>query len=402
MKVLITGVDGYLGWPLALYLAERGYEIGGVDNFLRREAVESRGFCSAIPIASMPERRDAFRDKFGKGLWFVEGDLTNYVFVENSFRKFKPEAIVHLGEIPSAPYSMAGIRQCIATHKNNLFGTLNILHAMKKACPEAHLIKLGTMGEYGTPNIDIPEGHFKIEYRGRKDSLPFPKQAGSWYHLTKVHDTNNIIFACKIWGLGSTDIQQGPVYGTKIDEMEGDERLRTRFDFDHIFGTVLNRYCAQAVIGHPLTPYGLGTQKRGFLPLKDVMQCLQITIDNPPKAGEYRTFNQFDKVYSVLELAETVKKLGNAMGLGTEIEVKHLENPRIEKEEHYYNPDNENLRKLGYNPAGDLDGEIEIILNDLLKYRNRILEKQDVLIPDIHWDGTREASEFIGETEWKR
>lgn len=399
MKILITGIDGYLGWPLALYLAKRGHEIGGIDNFFRRNAVEMRGFCSAIPIADMSERINAFRDKFKKELWFSEDTLWNYEIVENCLEEFKPETIIHLGEIPSAPYSMASVYTCLFTHLNNLFGTINILYAMKKVCPEASLIKLGTMGEYGTPNIDIPEGHFTITYRKRKDTLPFPKQGGSWYHLTKIHDTNNIMFACKVWGIKATDIQQGPVYGTKIDEMGDDERLRTRFDFDHIFGTVLNRYCAQAVIGHPLTPYGMGTQRRGFLPLKDVMQCLQIAVDNSPEAGEYRTFNQFDKVYNVLELAEVVKKVGNIMGLDVKIEIKHLENPRIEKEEHYYNPDNEALQKLGYKPAGDLEGEIKIILNDLLKYRDRILGKQDVLIPDIRWDGTRKASEFIGETK---
>lgn len=395
MKVLITGIDGYLGWPLTLYLTEKGHEIGGVDNFFRRNAVKMRGFCSAIPIAEMSERMAAFRDIFGKELWFSKDTLCNYPAVENCFNEFVPEVIVHLGEIPSAPYSMESVHTCCFTHLNNLSGTLNILYAMKKICPEAHLIKLGTMGEYGTPNIDIPEGHFEVEYRGRTDKLPFPKQAGSWYHLTKVHDTNNIIFACKIWGLRATDIQQGPVYGTRIDGMGGDERLRTRFDFDHIFGTALNRFCAQAVVGHPLTPYGLGTQKRGFLPLKDVMQCLQITVENPPAEGEYRTFNQFDEVYSILELAETVKRIGDTMGLA--VEIKHLENPRIEKEEHYYNPDNKNLRNLGYIPAGNLDEEIEAILNDLLQYKDRISEKQSVLIPDIHWSGTREASGFIGD-----
>jgi len=313
MKVFIAGVDGYLGWSLAQYLVVRGHEVAGCDNYFRRDWVAEMGSQSATPIRRMTERLQAFRENFGTNLQFIRGDVTDYNFVWNFFRAFQPEAIVHLAENPSAPYSMIDVHHCVFTQVNNITGTLNILHAMRDVCPHAHLVKLGTMGEYGTPNIDIPEGFFEIEYRGRKDTLPFPRQAGSWYHQTKVHDSNNIMMACKIWGLRSTDIMQGVVYGTRIDEMGNDERLLTRFDFDQCFGTAINRFCAQAVIGHPLTPYGKGHQKRGFLPLRDSMQCLTIAIENPPKKGEYRVFNQFEEVYDLYELAIKVQKVGNGV-----------------------------------------------------------------------------------------
>jgi len=395
MRVFIAGVDGYLGWSLAQYLVARGHEVAGCDLLLRRKWVEEAGSHSATPIRSIEERLTAFKDNFGKELIFREGDLRDYDFVLEFFRLFQPEAIVHLGEMPSAPYSMIDVHHCNFTQTNNIVGTLNILHAMKETCPQAHLVKLGTMGEYGTPNIDIPEGFFTIEYRGRTDTLPFPRQAGSWYHQTKAHDSHNIMFACKIWGLRSTDIMQGVVFGTRIDEMGDDERLLTRFDFDQCFGTVLNRYCAEAVIGHPLSPFGAGQQKRGFLPLRDSMQCLTIAINNPPEKGQYRVFNQFEEVYSVTELAEKVKRVGNEIGLN--VQISNIENPRIEQEQHYYNPDHRHLLDLGYEPTHNVEQELRIMLRDLSRYRSRIEEKKEVLIPDIRWDGTRRKSRFLAE-----
>lgn len=391
MKILIMGIDGYLGWSLSLYLAGRGHEVGGADAYLRRKWVSEMGSQSAIPIKNMTERRKAFRDAFGKELWFRKGNFRDYSFVCECFRDFKPDAIVHLGEMPSAPYSMIDAEHCNFTMVNNLVGTLNILHAMREICPETYLIKLGTMGEYGTPNIDIPEGFFTIDYHGRRDTLPFPKQAGSLYHLSKVHDSNNLIFACKIWGLTATDIQQGPVFGTKIEVMGTDERLFTRFDFDECFGTCLNRYCAQAVTGHPLTPFGKGFQKRGFLPLKDSMQCFTLAIEKPPKSGEYRTLNQFEGIYSVTELAKKIKRIGKEIGLN--VDIRNLENPRKEMEEHYYNPEHRNLLELGYKPSHDMENTIKEILIDLIKYKDRILT--EVLIPCIRWDGTRRKVNFL-------
>ena len=395
MRVFIAGMDGYLGWPLALYLMALGYEVAGCDLFLRRKWVEEMGSWSAIPIASMEERLEAARERFGVAPTFLEGDLQEYDFVYGCLRDFQPDAIVHFGECPSAPYSMIDVHHSTWVQINNLVGTLNILHAMKETCPQAHLVKLGTMGEYGTPNIDIPEGFFEIEYRGRKDRLPFPKQAGSWYHWSKVHDSNNVMFACRIWGLRSTDIMQGVVFGTRIDEMGEDPRLWTRLDFDQCFGTAINRFCCQAVIGHPLTPFGKGHQKRGFLPIRDSMQCLTLAMANPPEAGEYRVFNQFERVYDITELALKVQEGAEAAGFGHEVEVHNVENPRRELEEHYYSPDHSHLIDLGYQPTHDIEGEIRLMLADLLKHGDRIEAKRDVLIPDVRWDGDRKRVEYL-------
>jgi UDP-sulfoquinovose synthase len=376
-----------------LYLANRGHEVAGADCYLRRDWVAEMGSQSATPIKRMTDRLQAFREKFDTNLQFIRGDLTDYNYVWNFFRTFKPEAIVHFAEMPSAPYSMIDVHHCNFTQTNNLIGTLNMLHAMRDVCPDAHLVKLGTMGEYGTPNLDIPEGFFEIEYRGRKDNLPFPRQAGSWYHQTKVHDSSNITMACRIWGLRSTDIMQGVVFGTRIDEMGDDERLLTRFDFDQCFGTAINRFCAQAVIGEPLTPFGKGHQKRGFLPLRDSMQCLTIAIENPPKKGEYRVFNQFEEVYDLTELAGKVKKVAETKDL--KVEVRNLENPRMEAEEHHYNPDHQHLLDLGYKPTHDMEAEMSIMLDDLLKYKERILARSHALLPDIRWDGSRKKVSFL-------
>lgn len=393
MRVFIAGVDGYLGWSLAMFLARRGHEVAGCDMYLRRDWVAEMGSQSATPIRRMTERLEAFKDNFGRNLEFKKGDLCDYNFVLNSFKSFQPDAIVHLGEMPSAPYSMMDVEHCRFTMTNNLIGTLHILYAMKETCPAAHLVKLGTMGEYGTPNIDIPEGFFTIEYRGRTDTLPFPRQANSWYHQTKVHDSNNVMMACRLWGLRSTDIMQGVVFGTRIDEMGDDERLVTRFDFDQCFGTAINRYCAQAVIGHPLSPYGLGHQLRGFLPLRDSMQCMTLAIERPPKEGECRVFNQFEEVYDISELAQKVKKVADGMGL--KVQVKNVENPRNEKEKHYYNPDHKHLLDLGYKPSHDIETEMKVMLTDLMKYRDRIEARREALVPDIRWDGTRRRVSFL-------
>lgn len=393
MRVFIAGIDGYLGWSLALYMAARGHEVAGADLCLRREWVSEVGGQSAIPILSMADRHEVFLEKFEKELRFFEGDLQSYDFVRDCLDSFKPDAIVHLGENPSAPYSMIDLDHCVFTHKNNMIGTLNIVYALKELCPHAHLLKLGTMGEYGTPNVVIPEGFFEIEYRGRKDTLPFPRQANSWYHQTKVHDTNNIMMACRLWGLRSTDIMQGVVYGTRIEEMGGDERMFTRLDFDQCFGTAINRFCCQAVVRHPLTLYGQGHQKRGFLPLGDSMQCLGLALENPPEEGEYRVFNQFEEVYDLTELAQKVQKAGNSLGLN--VEIQNLDNPRKENEDHFYQADHKHLLDLGYKPNSDMDAELKTMLADLIKYKSRIEEKMDSLVPDIRWDGSRKKSKGI-------
>lgn len=385
MKVLICGMDGYLGWPLALRLLDReGFEVAGVDNFSRRTLVQEVGSDSAVPIASMEDRLVASREVFGDAPCFHEGDLRDYEFVASVLEEHRPDAIIHLGEMPSAPYSMADVKRAYFTQENNILGTLNLLFAMRDLTPDAHLVKLGTMGEYGTPNIDIPEGSFEVGYNGRKDRLPFPRQPGSFYHLSKVHDSFNIMFACNVWQIRSTDIMQGVVYGTRTREMEADPRLRTRFDIDAIFGTAINRFCAQVIAGRPMTPYGKGGQRRGFIALRDSLECLSIAAKNPPSVGEYRTFNQFDEVYSVSSLADAV--LSSAQSLGVESGVTHIANPRIEAEDHYYNPASEGLRKLGFVPVHSLEEELEVMLTDLLSFRERILRLKDSLDPKVKWD----------------
>jgi UDP-sulfoquinovose synthase len=393
MRVFIAGVDGYLGWSLAQYLTNRGHEVAGADALLRRKWVREMGSHSATPIASIKVRLAAFRDRFGKPLRFYRGNLCNYEFVETIFREFKPECIVHVGECPSAPYSMIDVRHAVFVQTNNITSTFNLLFAMRDVVPEAHLVKLGTMGEYGTPNIDIPEGFFEIAYRNRRDRLPFPRQAGSWYHWSKVHGSNNIMFACKIWDLRASDIMQGVVFGTRIDGVEGDERLLTRVDFDQAFGTVVNRFCCEAVIGHPLTPFGKGHQKRGFLPLRDSMQCLSLVVENPPERGVYRVFNQFENVYDVQGLAFRVQAV--AAELGLDVPVHNLENPRSELEEHYYQVDRRNLLEIGYRPTRDMNGELRAMLSDLLKCRGRIQAKRDALIPDVRWHGLRRKVGYV-------
>ena len=393
MRVFIAGVDGYLGWTLVQHLAARGHDVAGADVFMRRQWVEEMQSWSAIPVAPIHERLRAFKQRYSKTLHFWEGDLRQYEFVEQMFREFRPEAVVHLGECPSAPYSMIDAQHATFVQMNNIGTTFNLLFSMREVCPDAHLVKLGTMGEYGTPNIDIPEGFFEIEYRGRRDRLPFPRQAASWYHWSKVHGSNNVMFACRLWGIRATDVMQGVVFGTRIEEMGSDKALHTRLDFDQAFGTVINRYCCQAVIGHPLTPYGKGHQRRGFLPLRDSVQCLRLAVEHPPSKGEYRVFNQFQETYEITELALKVQKV--AANLGVPVDVHNLENPRAELEEHYYNPDHRHLLDLGYQPSHDVEAEMEIMIRDLMPWRERIDQKRQVLIPDVRWDGQREKVKFI-------
>lgn len=405
MRMFIAGMDGYLGWSLALHLARRGHTVAGIDALYRRAWVEEMGSDSAIPISPIDERLRALREHADQEIPFWNGDLRDYGLVERIFREFEPEAVIHLGECPSAPYSMIDREHTTFVQMNNLITTFNLLFAMRDLAPDAHLLKLGTMGEYGTPNVDIPEGFFEIEYRGRKDRMPFPRQAPSWYHWSKVHGSNNIMFACKIWGLRATDVMQGVVFGTRIEGMDSDRRLRTRLDFDQAFGTVINRFCCQAVIEHPLTPYGEGGQVRGFLPLCDSMQCLTLGLENPPEAAEYRVFNQFEETYRIRDLASAVQRA--ALTLGVKADVAHVENPRAaaERQDHHFAPDHDRLRELGYQPTHDIDAEVRSMLEDLLPYRDRIAKHEKVLLPDVRWDGTRRGVGYLaaaGEDDWLR
>ena len=395
MRILIAGADGYLGWPLMQHLAARGHEVAGVDSGARRRWVAEMGSVSAIPIAEPAERRAAFARRFGAAPAWWDGDVRDLELVRAIFAEWQPDAIVHLGECPSAPYSMIDAEHAIAVQVNNVVGTFSLLAAMHEIRPEAHLVKLGTMGEYGTPNIDIPEGFFEIEYRGRTDTLPFPRQAGSWYHWSKVHGSNNIMFACRVWGLRATDVMQGVVFGTRPSDEEVEPGLRTRLDFDEAFGTAVNRFCCQAVIGHPLTPFGAGHQRRGFIALRDSMQCLTLALEHPPQAGEYRVFNQFQEVYDLTDLAEMVGRVGASLGL--DVEVRPVENPREEAEDHHYAPDHAHLLELGYEPTTDIEAEMRLVLEDLLPWRERIEAHADVLLPQVRWDGRRQRVGWLSD-----
>jgi UDP-sulfoquinovose synthase len=297
------------------------------------------------------------------------------------FRRFAPEAVVHFGEQRSAPFSMIDRDHAVLTQVNNVVGTLNLLYAIKEFHPDCHLVKLGTMGEYGTPNIDIEEGYITIEHNGRKDTLPYPKQPGSYYHVSKCQDSLNIHFACRIWGLRATDLNQGVVYGVLTEETGMDELLINRLDYDGVFGTALNRFCIQAAIGHPLTVYGKGGQTRGFLDIRDTVRCIEIAIANPPEAGKMQVFNQFTEQFSVGDLALKVQEAGRALGL--KVEITHLPNPRVEKEEHYFNAKNTSLLDLGLQPHYLSEALLDSLLNIAIKYQHRIEEKH--ILPKVSW-----------------
>ncbi|MEW6577768.1 MAG: NAD-dependent epimerase/dehydratase family protein [Chloroflexota bacterium] len=393
MRILILGGDGYLGWATAMYFSQRQHTVGVVDNFTRRLMHAERGTDSLTPIQSLHARVDAWREVTGRTIEMFVGDIKDWFFISKVIADFKPDAIVHYGEIPSAPYSMIDVHHAVRVHENNVNGTLNVLWAMHQFAPDSHLIKLGTMGEYGTPNIDIPEGYFEVEYRGRKDVLPFPKQAGSFYHLTKVHDSNNIMFACKIWGLRATDLNQGVVYGIETEESNLDDRLLTRFDYDESFGTALNRFCVQAVAGIPLTLYGKGHQTRGYLNILDTLQCVELTALNPPQPGRMRVFNQWVEHFSVLDLALHVRKAARQVGIG--VKIAHYINPRVEAEEHYYNPDHNELYGLGLKPHLLDDTLVEQVIERIIQYKDRII--QHSIIPRIYWQrgGTEDYVEIV-------
>ncbi|MBE2194558.1 MAG: NAD-dependent epimerase/dehydratase family protein [Anaerolinea sp.] len=381
MRILILGGDGYLGWATAMHFSKRGHEVAVVDNFLRRRLHMERGTDSLTPIHSLQERVRVWGELTGKHIATYIGDLQNWQFVEHVFKEFRPETIVHYGQIPSAPYSMIDVHHAVFTHQNNVIGNLHVLFAMRDYAPESHLVKLGTMGEYGTPNIDIEEGYLEIEHKGRKDRLPFPKIPGSMYHLTKVHDSHNIHFTCRIWGLRATDLNQGVVYGIATDESEMDDRLINRFDYDESFGTALNRFCVQAVMGIPLTVYGKGGQTRGYLNIRDTLQCVELATLNPAAKGEFRVFNQFTEQFSVRELALKVQEAGRQLGIS--VEVAHYENPRVEMEEHYYNAQHTKLLELGLKPHFLSEELVESVINRVNQFKDRVIP--DAVVPRIRW-----------------
>jgi len=381
MRISVLGGDGYCGWATALHLSARGHSVCVVDSFVRRLWDHELGVQTLTPIRPMPERLKAWEDLRGSKIDLFVGDVTDYDFLSSAIRAFEPDAVVHFAEQRAAPYSMIDRKHAVFTQVNNIVGTLNLLFALREFRPNCHLVKLGTMGEYGTPNIDIEEGYITIEHHGRKDTLPYPKQPGSFYHLSKVHDSHNILFACRTWGLRATDLNQGVVYGTVTDEIELDESLINRFDYDEIFGTVLNRFCVQAAMGHPLTVYGKGGQTRGYLDIRDTVRCIEIACLNPAAPGECRVFNQFTEQFSVLEVARMVQAA--ATKLGRDVEIDHLSSPRVEAEEHYYNAKHSKLIDLGLKPHYLSESLLDTLMNIALKYQDRV--DASTFLPQVNW-----------------
>ena len=392
MRIAILGGDGFCGWATALYLASKGHSVAIIDNFVRRLWDYELGVQTLTPIRPLSERLDVWHQLTGKNIELFVGDVCDYEFLSSTIKTFEPEAVVHFAEQRSAPYSMIDRKHAVFTQVNNVVGTLNLLFAIRELQPDCHIVKLGTMGEYGTPNIDIEEGYLTVEHNGRKDVLPYPKQPGSFYHLSKVHDSHNIMFTCKVWGLRATDLNQGVVYGTLTDEVMIDEALINRFDYDEVFGTVLNRFCAQAAIGYPLMVYGRGSQTRGFLDIRDTVRCVEIACLNPADRGEFRVFNQFTEQFSVLQLAEIVKAVGEQMGL--QIEIDHVPDPRVEAESHYYNAKHSSLVNLGLQPHLLSHELVGSLIDIARRYQDRI--DPAPFAPQVNWRQARNERRIGG------
>ncbi|MFE3172844.1 NAD-dependent epimerase/dehydratase family protein [Amycolatopsis sp. NPDC059090] len=385
MRVLVLGGDGYLGWPTALHLSDKGHEVAVLDNFARRQYDVELGAESLVPIEDLSTRADAWHAVSGKRIASYEGDLLDAEFLFDAVRDFRPSAIVHFAEQRSAPYSMIDREHAVYTQHNNVVGNLNLLYAIAEIDPDIHLVKLGTMGEYGTPNIDIEEGWLEVEHNGRRDRMLYPKKPGSFYHLSKVHDSHNIEFACRIWDLRATDLNQGVVYGQQTPQTALDARLATRFDYDAVFGTVLNRFVIQAVLGQPLTVYGKGGQTRGLIDIRDTVECIRLAVENPAERGEFRVFNQMTESMSVREIAELV-----ADRFPGPVQIENLDNPRVEQPEHYYHVKHTGLVGLGLEPHLLSDTLIESMFDIVGANKHRVNDER--LRPTVRWRGAVEAS----------
>jgi len=371
MKVVILGGDGYLGWPTAMHFSKK-HEVLIVDNYLRRDLTRKHDVESLWPVPNLQERVRIWHECTGHTIEARIGDCCDYPFLSSLFEEFKPEAVIHYAEQPSAPYSMMNHEAALLTLNNNLQSTLNIAWAVREYCPQAHIVKLGTMGEYGTPNIDIEEGWLEIEHKGRKDTFLFPRQASSLYHTTKIQDTDLLWFYVRMWGLRVTDLMQGPVYGLETDETMLDSRLNTIFNYDELFGTVINRFVVQAIAGYPLTVYGKGGQTRGYINLRDTIACVELAMLNPPKAGQLNIFNQVTETFSVNQLADMVARVGKKRGHN--VKIKSIENPRVEAEEHYYNPRYSGLKDLGLEPHYLTDEVLDAMFAAVEEHKENIQE----------------------------
>jgi UDP-sulfoquinovose synthase len=383
MRALILGGDGYLGWPTAMAFASSGHEVCVIDNYLRRNIARETGSEPLVQAPNLNDRAEIFSSLGGKTIRVEIGDCADFLVLENVVRDFEPEVVVHYAEQPSAPYSMKGFDEAKLTFHNNLGVTFNLIWAVIQHVPDCHIIKLGTMGEYGTPNIDIEEGWIDISLNGRTQKFLYPRQAGSLYHTTKVLDTDLLWFYVRAYGLSVTDLMQGPVYGLSTHEADIDDRLLPNFHYDDIFGTVVNRFLVQAVADIPLTVYGKGGQTRGYLNLKDTLQCVGLAMDYPAGKGELRVLNQFTEQFSVNSLAERVQRVGNAMSLN--VQVSNIENPRKELEDHYYNAKHTGLTDLGLKPHYLTDEVIASMLERVIKYKDSI--DRTIIMPRVRWAG---------------
>ncbi|MDI6854547.1 MAG: NAD-dependent epimerase/dehydratase family protein [Deltaproteobacteria bacterium] len=381
MRVLILGGDGYLGWPTAMHLSQKGHEVAVVDNYFRRRACVEMNCLPLLPVPDLPQRAELWRALTGYSIRVAVGDVCDYPFLLQIFKDFAPEGVVHYAEQPSAPYSMLNRETAAFTLTNNLLSTLNLIHAVAETDSACHIVKLGTMGVYGTPNIDIEEGYLEVRHKGRKHTFLYPKTPGSLYHLTKSQDGDMLYFYCRMWDIRITDLNQGPVYGLAINGSLPDDRLAPIFNYDDIFGTVLNRFVAQAAAGYPLTIYGRGGQKRGYLNIKDTLACVELALRNPPEPGHYRVFNQFVETFSVRNLAEKVREAGRELGL--EVQIKQIPNPRREEEEHYYNPSHSGLLSLGLEPHYLTIGVLLEMISMVQKYRDNL--RPAYFLPRVRW-----------------
>ena len=381
MRVLVLGGDGYLGWPTAMSFAAAGHSVVAVDNYLRRRMAEATDSDPLIATPNLSRRAERFHALTGHRIDVRIADLADPELMRAVVAETEPDCIVHYAEQPSAPYSMRGFREARETLRNNLDVTFNCIWAVMEHAPQAHIIKLGTMGEYGTPDIDIEEGWIEIEHKGRRDKFLYPRAAGSLYHTTKVLDTDLLWFYVRTFGLRVTDLMQGPVYGLSTDESDIDRRLLPNFHYDDIFGTVVNRFLVQAVAGIPLTVYGKGGQIRGYLNLRDTLQCIHLALNNPAGEGELRILNQFTETFSVNELADRVQRVGRQLGL--DVEVESIDNPRKEPEDHYYNPEHSGLLDLGLKPHYMTDEVVASMLKEILPYKDQIDTRK--IMPRVRW-----------------
>ena len=382
MKVLILGGDGYLGWPTAMYLSRRGYEVAVLDNMIKHFWEAEVGGDPLVQTRPMHIRSQVWEELTGQQIQTFVCDIAeNPKCLYKAIDKFMPDAIVHFAEQPSAPFSMMDRDKCVTTQQNNVNGTLNLIFAIQHTNPDIHIIKLGTMGEYGTPNIDIEEGWLNVEHNGRKDRVLYPKKPHSFYHLSKVHDSNNLEFACRAWDLRVTDLNQGAVYGIDTEETKMHPDLITSFHYDSIFGTVINRFVVQVAKNLPITVYGSGNQQRGFLNILDTIKCIELAIESPAEKGEFRVFNQFTEQFSLNNLASMVSDVAQKMGLDPVVE--HIKNPRVEMEDHYYNAQHSGLLELGLKPNLLTDSVIESMIKNVLKHIDRVDE--NLIYPKIKW-----------------